>query len=140
MNSLIMPWCTFTNPEVAHVGLYEAEAKARGLGVETYTYKLDEVDRAILDGQEEGFARVHIKTGTDTVLGATIVGAHAGEMIGEWSVAMKSGAGARVMASTIHPYPTTAEANKKAVNLWRKAHFTPRTKAFLTKLFAWMRR
>ncbi|MBD0316423.1 MAG: FAD-dependent oxidoreductase, partial [Nitrospiraceae bacterium] len=140
MKSLIMPWCTFTDPEVAHVGLYEDQAKASGLSVETYTYKLDEVDRAILDGQEEGFARVHLKAGTDTLLGATIVGAHAGENIGELSVAMKAGAGAGVIASTIHPYPTMAEANKKAVNLWRKAHFTPRTKALLTKLFAWMRR
>ncbi len=140
MTSLIMPWCTFTAPEIAHVGLYEAEAKANGLGVETYTYKLDEVDRAILEGEEDGFVRVHIKAGTDKLLGATIVAAHAGEMIGEFSVAMKAGAGAKLIASTIHPYPTRAEANKKAVNLWRKAHFTPRTKAILTKLFAWMRR
>ena len=139
-NSLIMPWCTFTDPEVAHVGLYEAEAKARGLGVETHTYKLDELDRAILDGQEEGFVRVHFKAGTDTLLGATIVGAHAGEMIGEFSVAMKAEVGAKVIASTIHPYPTRAEANKKVVNVWRKAHFTLLTKALLMKLFAWMRR
>jgi pyruvate/2-oxoglutarate dehydrogenase complex dihydrolipoamide dehydrogenase (E3) component len=138
--SLIMPWCTFTDPEVAHVGLYEAEAKANGFDVETYTYKLDEVDRAILEGEEEGFARVHIQVGTDKLLGATIVAAHAGEMIGEWSVAMKAGAGAKLIASTIHPYPTRAEANKKAVNLWRKARFSPRTKRVLMKLFAWMRR
>lgn len=138
--SLIMPWCTFTEPEVAHVGLYEEEAKKKGIEVETYTYKLDEVDRAILDGQDEGFARVHIQKGSDKILGATIVAAHAGDMIGEFSVLMKAGAGAKTLASTIHPYPTQAEVNKKAVTLWRKAHFTPRTKALLTKLFAWMRR
>ena len=140
VESLIMPWCTFTEPEVAHVGMYEKEAREKGIEVETYTYKLDEVDRAILDGEDEGFARVHIQKGSDKILGATIVAAHAGDMIGEFSVAMKASAGAKTIAGTIHPYPTQAEVNKKVVNLWRKAHFTPRTKALLMKLFAWMRR
>lgn len=140
VESLNMPWCTFTEPEVAHVGMYEKDAKEKGLEVETYTYKLDEVDRAILDGEEQGFARVHIQKGTDKILGATIVAAHAGDMIGEFSVAMKAGAGAKTIAGTIHPYPTQAEVNKKAVNLWRKAHFTQGTKNLLAKLFAWMRR
>ena len=140
VESLIMPWCTFTQPEVAHVGMYEKDAKEKGIEVETYTCKLDEVDRAILDGEDEGFARIHVQKGTDKILGATIVAAHAGDMIGEFSVAMKAGAGAKTIAGTIHPYPTQAEVNKKVVNLWRKAHFTPRTKALLMKLFAWMRR
>jgi pyruvate/2-oxoglutarate dehydrogenase complex dihydrolipoamide dehydrogenase (E3) component len=140
VESLIMPWCTFTEPEVAHVGMYEKDAKEKGLEVETYTFKLDEVDRAILDGEDEGFARVHIQKGSDKILGATIVAAHAGDMIGEFSVAMKAGAGAKTIAGTIHPYPTQAEVNKKVVNLWRKAHFTQGTKSFLMKLFAWMRR
>ncbi|MDR4479359.1 MAG: mercuric reductase [Nitrospira sp.] len=140
MDSLIMPWCTFTEPEIAHVGLYEADAKQKGLEVETYTYKLDEVDRAILDGEEAGFARIHIQKGSDKILGATIVAPHAGDMINEFSVAMKAGVGAKTIAATIHPYPTQAEVNKKVVNLWRKAHFTARTKLVLTKLFAWMRR
>ena len=140
VDSLIMPWCTFTEPEIAHVGMYEADAKAKGLEVETYTFKLNEVDRAILDGEEEGFARVHIQKGSDKILGATIVAAHAGDMINEFSVLMKAGAGVKTIANTIHPYPTQAEVNKRVVNLWRKAHFTPRTKALLTKLFAWMRR
>ena len=140
VESLIMPWCTFTEPEVAHVGMYEKEAKENGLEVETYTYKLDEVDRAILDGEDEGFARIHIQKGTDKIIGATIVAAHAGDMISEFSVAMKAGAGAKAIAGTIHPYPTQAEVNKKVVNLWRKAHFTPRTKNLLMKLFTWMRR
>jgi pyruvate/2-oxoglutarate dehydrogenase complex dihydrolipoamide dehydrogenase (E3) component len=140
VESLIMPWCTFTEPEVAHVGMYEKEAKEKGIDVETYTYKLDEVDRAILDGEDEGFARIHIQKGTDKILGATIVAARAGDMISEFSVLMKAGAGAKTVAGTIHPYPTQAEVNKKVVNLWRKAHFTPRTKNILIKLFAWMRR
>jgi pyruvate/2-oxoglutarate dehydrogenase complex dihydrolipoamide dehydrogenase (E3) component len=138
--SLIMPWCTFTEPEVAHVGLYEQDAKEKGIEVETYTYKLDEVDRAILDGEEDGFARIHIQKGTDKIVGATIVAAHAGDMISEFSVLMKAGAGAKTIAGTIHPYPTQAEVNKKVVNLWRKAHFSQGAKTFLTKLFAWMRR
>ena len=140
VDSLIMPWCTFTEPEIAHVGLYEADAKAKGLEVETYTFRLDEVDRAILDGEEEGFARVHIRKGSDKILGATIVAAHAGDMINEFSVLMKAGVGAKTIAGTIHPYPTQAEVNKRVVNLWRKAHFAPRTKALLMRLFAWMRR
>ena len=140
VDALVMPWCTFTEPEIAHVGMYENEAKQKGLEVETYTYKLEEVDRAILDGDEDGFARVHLQKGTDKILGATIVAAHAGDMISEFSVAMKAGAGAKMIAGTIHPYPTQAEVNKKVVNLWRKAHFTQSTKSILTKLFAWMRR
>jgi len=140
VDSLVMPWCTFTEPEVAHVGMYEKDAREKGLDIETYTYKLNEVDRAILDGEEEGFARIHIQKGTDKVLGATIVAAHAGDLISEWSVLMKAGAGAKTLAGTIHPYPTQAEVNKKVVNLWRKAHFSQGIKRWLTKLFAWMRR
>lgn len=139
VENLIMPWATFTEPEVAHVGMYEADAKAKGLEVETYTFKLDEVDRAILDGEDEGFARIHIQKGTDKVLGATVVAARAGDMIGEFSVLMKAGAGAGTLAATIHPYPTQAEVNKRVVNLWRKAHFTDRTKKILTWLFSRMR-
>ena len=140
VDSLIMPWCTFTEPEIAHVGMYEKDATEKGLEVETYTFKLDEVDRAILDGEDKGFARVHIQKGSDKILGATIVAAHAGEMISEFSVLMKAGLGAKTIAGTIHPYPTQAEVNKKVVNLWRKAHFTQATRDRLIKLFAWMRR
>lgn len=139
-DSLIIPWCTFTEPEIAHVGMYETDAKAKGLEVETYTYKLDEVDRAILDGEDEGFARVHLQRGTDKILGATIVAAHAGDLINEFSVLMKAGLGAKVIAGTIHPYPTQAEVNKKVVNVWRKAHFTEGKKNVLKKLFAWRRK
>lgn len=138
--SLIMPWCTFTEPEIAHVGMYEADAKKKGIAVETYTFKLDEVDRAILDGDDEGFARVHIQKGTDKIVGATIVAAHAGDMINEFSVVMRAGLGAKTIAGTIHPYPTQAEVNKKVVNQWRKAHFTDGQKSILKKWFAWTRR
>ncbi len=138
-DSLIMPWCTFTEPEIAHVGMYEADAKAKGLEFDTYTYKLDEVDRAILDGEDEGFARVHVKKGTDQLLGATIVAAHAGDMISEFTVLMKAGLGLKTLTGTIHPYPTQAEVIKKVANAWRKTTFTPRAKNILSKWFAWTR-
>ncbi|MDE3118903.1 MAG: mercuric reductase [Nitrospirota bacterium] len=137
---LIMPWCTFTEPEVAHVGLYEKDAQAKGLEVETFTFRLDEVDRAILDGAEEGFARVHVKTGTDRILGATIVAAHAGDLINEFSVVMQSGTGLNTICGTIHPYPTQGEVVKRAANAWRKTTLTQAKKEALRKLFAWLRR
>jgi pyruvate/2-oxoglutarate dehydrogenase complex dihydrolipoamide dehydrogenase (E3) component len=140
VDSLVVPWCTYTEPEIAHVGLYEKDAKAKGIEVETYTCRLEEVDRAILDGQEDGFAKIHLRKGTDKLLGATIVAPHAGDLINEFSVLMKARAGIKTIAGTIHPYPTMAEVNKKVVNLWRKAHFSPGTKNTLTRLFAWMRR
>ncbi|MGH7231539.1 MAG: mercuric reductase [Nitrospiraceae bacterium] len=138
-DSLIIPWCTYTEPEIAHVGMYEEDAKAKGLEVETFTYKLDEVDRAILDGEDEGFARVHVKKGTDKILGATIVAAHAGDMINEFSVLMKAGLGLSTITGTIHPYPTQAEVVKKVANAWRKTTFTQAKKNILTKWFAWTR-
>jgi pyruvate/2-oxoglutarate dehydrogenase complex dihydrolipoamide dehydrogenase (E3) component len=98
------------------------------------------VDRAILDGQEHGFARVHVQKGSDKILGATIVAAHAGEMISELSVVMKGGLGLSAITGTIHPYPTQAEVIKKVANAWRKTTFTEGKKRFLSKLFAWMRR
>ena len=138
-DSLIIPWCTYTQPEIAHVGMYEADAKAKGLEVETHTYQLDEVDRAILDGEDDGFARVHVQKGTDKILGATIVAAHAGEMISEFTVLMRGGLGLKTLVGTIHPYPTRTEVIKKVANAWRKAHFTEGQKNVLRKWFAWTR-
>lgn len=138
--SLIIPWCTYTDPEIAHVGLYEAEAGDKGMEVETYTFNLDEVDRAILDGEEEGFARVHVKKGTDKVLGATLVAAHAGEMITELTLAIRSGLGLSTLVKTIHPYPTQAEVIKKVATAWRKSTLTEAHKKILTRWFAWSRR
>lgn len=138
-DTLIIPWCTYTEPELAHVGLYEAEAGRAG-PVETFTFKMDEVDRAVLDGEEEGFARVHVRKGTDRILGATIVAAHAGDLINEVSVLMNAGKGLRTIAGTIHCYPTQGEVVKKVANAWRKSTFTASKRAWLAKLFAWMRR
>ncbi|MGH7254390.1 MAG: mercuric reductase [Nitrospirales bacterium] len=139
MESLIIPWCTYTAPEIAHVGLYEHEAKDQGVGIDTFTFKLDEVDRAILDGEDEGFARVHVKKGTDRILGATIVAAHAGDLISEITLAMKGGLGLGTIAGTIHPYPTQGEVLRKVANAWRRTTLTPGKKAVLQRLFTWMR-
>ena len=138
-DSLIIPWATYTEPEIAHVGLYETEAKNKGIEVDTFTYTLDEVDRAILDGEDEGFARVHVKNGTDKILGATIVAAHAGDMISEFTLAMKGGLGLSTITGTIHPYPTQAEVIKKVANAWRQTTFTEGKKKLLSKLFTFMR-
>jgi len=138
-DALIMPWCTYTEPELAHVGLYEGDARKRGLDVETYTYALNEVDRAILDGTEDGFVRLHVQTRSDRILGASIVAPHAGEMIAEIGALMQAGGGVKTLLATIHPYPTHAEAIKKAGVLWRKAHFSERQKRMLARWFQWIR-
>ncbi|MDH5562882.1 MAG: mercuric reductase [Nitrospirota bacterium] len=138
-DNLIIPWATYTQPEIAHVGMYEKDTQAKGIEVDTFTFPLNEVDRAILDGEDEGFARVHVKKGTDQIVGATIVATHAGDMISEYTLAMKGGLGLNTIASTIHPYPTQAEVIKKTANAWRKTTLTERKKQFLSKLFAWSR-
>ena len=138
-DSLIIPWCTYTEPEIAHVGMYEADAKAKGIELDTFTFKLDEVDRAILDGEEDGFARVHVKKGTDQLVGATIVAAHAGDMINEITVVMKAGKGLSTITGTIHPYPTQGEVVKKVANAWRKTRLSEGKKRVLRKWFEWNR-
>ena len=137
--SLVIPWCTYTEPEIAHVGMYEADARAKGIEVETFTQPLAEVDRAVLDGEDAGFARVHLRKGTDRIVGATVVAADAGNLISEVTVAMKAGAGLGVIGAAIHPYPTQAEAWRKAANQLRKARFSDRQRAILGRLFAWRR-
>lgn len=138
-DSLVIPWCTYTEPELAHVGLYEADARAQGIEVETFTQTLDEVDRAVLEGEDDGFVRVHLKKGSDRILGATIVAGHAGEMISELTLAMKTGAGLGAIAGTIHPYPTQADALRKVANQVRRARFSARQKSLLSRWFAWTR-
>jgi pyruvate/2-oxoglutarate dehydrogenase complex dihydrolipoamide dehydrogenase (E3) component len=135
-STLVIPWCTYTDPEVAHVGMYEKEAEDKGIDVLTLTVPLSQVDRALLDGETEGFARVHLKRGTDTILGATIVARHAGEMINEISLAMTARLGLSAIGKTIHPYPTQAEAIKKLADVYNRTRLTP----FVKKLFiAWLK-
>ena len=132
---LVIPWCTYTAPELAHVGMSQEKAVEKGIAIDTFTVKLDEVDRAVLDGETEGFARVMVKMGSGRVLGATIVAAHAGEMIGELTLLMTAGKGLGTLARTIHPYPTQAEVLKKVANAWRKSGFTEGKKRLLERFF-----
>ena len=122
---LVIPWATYTEPEVAHVGLHRDEAIQAGHDVETITVHFDDIDRAILEGEKEGFLRVHLKKGSDRILGATLVAAHAGDMIGEITLAMTAGLGLGKLGSTIHPYPTRSDVFARAANAWRKQKLTP---------------
>eukprot|EP01031_Cornospumella_fuschlensis_P052220 gene52220-63830_t len=109
-SALVIPWSTYTSPELAHVGLAPKAATAAGIPIDTYTQPLAKVDRAILDGDEEGFVRIHVRKGTDEIVGATIVAAHAGDMIGEIALAIEMGADAVDIGKTIHPHPTLGES------------------------------
>jgi pyruvate/2-oxoglutarate dehydrogenase complex dihydrolipoamide dehydrogenase (E3) component len=132
-SSLTVPWCTFTSPEIAHVGLYEKAARELGHEVETLTLPLADNDRAVLDGEDEGFLRVHLKKGSDAILGATLVAEHAGDMLPELCLAITHQIGLGKIASVIHPYPTQSEVIKRAADTWRRGKLTPTVK----KLFAW---
>jgi pyruvate/2-oxoglutarate dehydrogenase complex dihydrolipoamide dehydrogenase (E3) component len=132
---LVMPWCTYTSPEIAHVGLYERTAREAGHDVETLTIPLGEVDRAVLDGEAAGFFRVHLKRGTDRILGATLVAEHAGDMIGEIGVAIVNGVGLGGIGRTIHPYPTQAEVFRKAADAWRRRKLSPGVRRILGLFF-----
>jgi pyruvate/2-oxoglutarate dehydrogenase complex dihydrolipoamide dehydrogenase (E3) component len=137
LSSLVMPWVTYTDPEVAHVGLSEQQAQAQGIAVKTLTIALKQVDRAIADGETEGFVKIHHKQGSDQIVGATIVAAHAGEMISEVTTAIVGKLGFNTLSSVIHPYPTQAEGIKKAADAYRRSLLTPKTKwllGLLTKL------
>jgi pyruvate/2-oxoglutarate dehydrogenase complex dihydrolipoamide dehydrogenase (E3) component len=135
-SALAIPWCTYTTPEVAHVGLYRKDAKEKGIEVDTLDVQLSTVDRAILDDADEGFLRVHLKKGSDEILGATLVAEHAGDMIGELCLAITHKIGLGKIASVIHPYPTQGEVVKKAADAWRRTKLTPGVK----KAFeAWFR-
>jgi pyruvate/2-oxoglutarate dehydrogenase complex dihydrolipoamide dehydrogenase (E3) component len=139
-STLVIPWCTYTDPEVAHVGMHEQEALNKGIAVTTLTMPLSEVDRALLDGETEGFARVHLKKGSDKILGATIVARHAGEMISEITLAMTAGLGLSVIGRNIHPYPTQAEAVKKLADAYNRTRLTPFVKKTLEKWLKWQRK
>jgi pyruvate/2-oxoglutarate dehydrogenase complex dihydrolipoamide dehydrogenase (E3) component/uncharacterized membrane protein YdjX (TVP38/TMEM64 family) len=139
VTGLTMPWCTYTDPEIAHVGYYEKDAKAAGFDVGTITESLDHVDRAILDGDEDGFARVHYDKKTGRILGGTIVARHAGEMIGELTLAMVAKQSVGVLSSTIHSYPTQAEVLRKIGDAHMRAKLTPRVKKIFETWLVWRR-
>jgi pyruvate/2-oxoglutarate dehydrogenase complex dihydrolipoamide dehydrogenase (E3) component len=134
---LTIPWCTYTDPEIAHVGLYVGEAWDRGIPVRTFTILMHDVDRAVTDGEAEGFVKIHVRQGTDRILGATIVARHAGEMINGLSLAITAGIGLRALARVIHTYPTQAEAIKLAAEAYERTRVTPFWKALSKAWLAW---
>ncbi len=133
LSALTIPWCTYTDPEIAHVGLYEREADDRRIETTTFRIEMNMVDRAVCDSEEEGFIKIIVKKGSDRILGATIVASHAGDMISEISVAMSAGSGLERLSRVIHPYPTRAEAIKRAADSYNKTRLTSRLK----KILAW---
>ena len=135
----VIPWATFTEPQVARVGLSETEAKAANIAFEVTRYGMEDLDRAIADGTDHGFLKVLTKTGTDEILGATIVCAEAGEMIAEYVLAMKYRLGLNKILGTIHAYPTMMEANKYVAGNWKRAHAPQKALAFAQRFFAWRR-
>jgi pyruvate/2-oxoglutarate dehydrogenase complex dihydrolipoamide dehydrogenase (E3) component len=138
-SALTVPWCTYTDPEIAHVGLYEQEVEERGIPVQTFVQELHEVDRALLDGETEGFVKILVREGGDTILGATIVARHAGEMVSELTLAMVGKAGLKTLAAVIHPYPTQAEAMKKTADAYNRTRLTPFVKWLSARWLAWNR-
>ncbi|MGH7780815.1 MAG: mercuric reductase [Candidatus Binataceae bacterium] len=137
LSAQTIPWCTYTDPEIAHVGMYVPEARRKGLRVKTFTVLMHEVHRAIADGEEEGFVKISVKEGTDRILGATVVARHAGEMISELSLAMAFGIGLRDLVRVIHPYPTQAQAIKMATDAYCA---TLRLPFFKRRLTQWLSR
>jgi pyruvate/2-oxoglutarate dehydrogenase complex dihydrolipoamide dehydrogenase (E3) component len=135
----VIPWATFTEPEVARVGLNETEAKEKGIAYEVSVYGIDDLDRAIADGEAHGMVKVLTAPGTDRILGATIVGDHAGDLIIEYIGAMRHGIGLNKVLGTIHIYPTLVEANKYAAGVWKRSQVTAGQLGFLDAFQAWMR-
>ncbi len=135
----VIPWSTFTDPEVARVGLNEQEAKKQGIAYEVTTYGIDELDRAIADGEAQGFVKILTQPGKDKILGVTIVGEHAGDLMAEFVLAMKHGIGLNKILGTIHIYPTLAEANKNAAGVWKRQHAPQLLLRILAKYHAWRR-
>jgi pyruvate/2-oxoglutarate dehydrogenase complex dihydrolipoamide dehydrogenase (E3) component len=135
----VIPWATFIDPEVARVGLNEQEAKEKSIAYEVTRYGIDDLDRAIADSAAEGWVKVLTGPGKDTILGVTIVGVHAGDLLAEYVLAMKHGLGLNKILGTIHTYPTLAEANKYAAGEWKRAHQPVKLLEWVGKFHAWRR-
>lgn len=139
LSDVTIPWCTYTYPEIAHVGINETTAKAQGIEINTFAIPMTQVDRAITDGETDGFVKIHVKKGTDKILGATIVASHAGDMISEITLAMVGNIGLSKLANVIHPYPTQAEAIKKVADAYNRTRLTPLIKDLFNNWLAWRR-
>ena len=125
VSELVIPWATYTSPEIAHVGMYEQDAKQTGIKIDTWQQPFQHIDRAILDGSDAGFAKVFTKRGTDRIVGATIVANNAGDLISEVVVAMTNGIGLAGIGASAHPYPTTADAIRRLGDQYRRTRLTP---------------
>ncbi len=139
VSALTIPWCTYTEPQLAQVGLSERTAMREGIAIDTYTQPLDGVDRALLDGESDGFVRIHTRKGTDTIIGATIVAANAGDLIAHVCLAMTHGLGLKDLGSTIHPYPTQSEAIRKVGDQFNRTRLTPLVRNLFERWLAWTR-
>jgi len=138
-SSLVIPWCTYTSPEIAHVGLTDQQITEQNIATDTFVQKFHDVDRAILDGEENGFVKVQVQKGTDRIVAATIVAAHAGDLISEITLAMTHGLGLRKLGSTIHPYPTQADAIRRLGDQFNRTRLTPWVKSLFQRWLAWTR-
>ncbi|MFN8006782.1 MAG: mercuric reductase [Terriglobia bacterium] len=139
VSALTVPWCTYTDPEIAHVGLHAKSAAKKGISIDTFSVSMSEVDRAVIDGEDEGFVKIHVRKGTDKILGATIVARHAGEMISEITLAMVRNIGLGSLSSVVHPYPTQAEAIRKAADAYSRTRLTPFVAKLMRQWFNWTR-
>jgi pyruvate/2-oxoglutarate dehydrogenase complex dihydrolipoamide dehydrogenase (E3) component len=139
LSDLVMPWCTYTEPEIAHVGLYERDAAAQKIEIDTYRVPMAEANRAVTDGQEDGLVKVHVKKGTDRIVGATIVAAHAGDLITQLTIAIQQGMGLGSFGNVIYPYPTQGEAIKRAAGAYTRTRLTPGVKRLFERWIAWRR-
>jgi pyruvate/2-oxoglutarate dehydrogenase complex dihydrolipoamide dehydrogenase (E3) component len=138
-SDLLVPWCTYTDPEIAHVGLYAREARERGIAVRTFVQPLEDVDRAVIDGEAEGFVAVHVRAGTDRILGATVVARHAGELLPGLTLAIGRKIGLGALARVIHTYPTQAEAIRKLGDAYNRTRLTPLVRRVLATWLRWTR-
>lgn len=139
LSDLIMPWCTYTEPEIAHVGFYERDAKEAGVEIDTYEVSMSESNRAVTDGQEEGLIKVHVKKGSDEIVGATVVAAHAGDLITQFTLAMQHKIGLGAFTNVIYPYPTQGEAIKRAAGAYTRTRLTPFVKSLFERVLAFLR-
>ena len=137
INYHIVPWCTFTDPEVARVGLNETEAKAKNISLDSYTYPLHDLDRAVCDREDEGFIKVLTKKGSDQILGITLVGSHAGDLLHELALAMHQKIGLKKVASMIHVYPTLAEVSKRIADTYQRSRLTDTARKWFKRYFNW---
>jgi pyruvate/2-oxoglutarate dehydrogenase complex dihydrolipoamide dehydrogenase (E3) component len=139
VSDLIMPWCTYTEPEIAHVGMYERDAQERGVEIDSYAVSIAEANRAVTDGQEEGLVKVHVKKGSDEIVGATVVAAHAGELVTQFTMAIQNKIGLGSFTNVIYPYPTQGEAIKRVAGAYTRTRLTPTIKRVFEHWLSWQR-